>query len=320
MERKERVKAAVKGEWVDHVPCGFSLHFPKTADSFDKTVKAHLDFFEATDTDIAKIMNENLVTSEDLICTSDDFDKIPEITMDTPYMAEQVRLVREIVKESGKGRFFLGTLHGICASSVHPLEQRGVEYMEARKRVLQCLRTNPDPVLRAFERITKGMCQLAKAYIEEGMDGVYYAALGGERDLLTDEEFEKWFMPYDLEIMDAIRGSGGYCFLHICKDHLNMERYRSYASHADAVNWGVYEAPFSLEEGRRMFPDCAIMGGLPNRSGVMTDGSVEELEKETERVIRSFGKTGFILGADCTLPTEISYERIRRIVEQARKI
>ena len=59
-----------------------------------------------------------------------------------------------------------------------------------------------------------------------------------------------------------------------------MERYRSYASHADAVNWGVYEAPFSLEEGRGMFPDCAIMGGLPNRSGVMTDGSVEELEKE----------------------------------------
>ena len=38
------------------------------------------------------------------------------------------------------------------------------------------------------------------------MDGVYYAALGSERDLLTDEEFEKWFMPYDLEIMDAIRG------------------------------------------------------------------------------------------------------------------
>ena len=99
MERKERVKAAVKGEWVDHVPCGFFLHFPKTTDSFDKTVKAHLDFFEATDTDIAKIMNENLVTSEDLICTSEDFDKIPEITMDTPYMAEQVRLVREIVKE-----------------------------------------------------------------------------------------------------------------------------------------------------------------------------------------------------------------------------
>lgn len=313
MNKKERVIAAIKKEPVDHVPCGFSLHFPKSVDTIEKTVQAHVDFFEATDTDIAKIMNENLVRSDGMISCPDDFDKIPKITMDTDYMGNQIKLTRRIVESTGKNLFFLGTLHGICASSVHPLEQRGVEYLEARKRVIACLRQNPTPVLRAFERITKGMCQLVKAYIDEGVEGIYYAALGGEKELLTDEEFAKWFMPFDLKIMDTIKECGGYCFLHICKDNLNMERYRSYRTHADVVNWGIYEVPFSLEEGREMFEGCAIMGGLPNRSGVMTDGTIEELEQETERVVHSFGKTGFILGADCTLPTEIPYERIHKI-------
>ncbi|MFR2985507.1 MAG: hypothetical protein ACLTMD_05415 [Clostridium sp.] len=42
--------------------------------------------------------------------------------------------------------------------------------------------------------------------------------------------------------MKAIKDAGGYCFLHICKDQLNMDRYKDYGPYADVVNWGVYEA------------------------------------------------------------------------------
>ena len=62
------------------------------------------------------------------------------------------------------------------------------------------------------------------------------------------------------------------------------------------------------------------MGGLANRSGVMVDGTIEELKEASKQVIRDYGKTAFILGADCTLPTEIPYERIRAIAEAAREI
>ncbi len=108
--------------------------------------------------------------------------------------------------------------------------------------------------------------------------------------------------------------------MHMCKDGLNMERYASYADLADVVNWGVYETDFSLEEGRKLFPKATVMGGLANRKGVMVDGTTEELKEAAKAVIRDFGKEGFILGADCTLPTEIPYERIRAIAEAAREI
>ncbi|MCC8084259.1 MAG: hypothetical protein LIP15_08520 [Clostridium sp.] len=51
----------------------------------------------------------------------------------------------------------------------------------------------------------------------------------------------------------------------------------------------------------------------------MVEGTVEELKEAAKKVIRDYGKTGFILGADCTLPTEIPYDRIRAIAEAVRE-
>ena len=57
MKKRDRVFAAIRGEEVDHVPCGFSLHFPHDRAFGDASVEAHLRFFKETDTDIMKIMN-----------------------------------------------------------------------------------------------------------------------------------------------------------------------------------------------------------------------------------------------------------------------
>ena len=163
------------------------------------------------------------------------------------------------------------------------------------------------------------MCQLAAKYKELGLDGIYYAALGGEKHYFTDEEFSEMIEPFDKEILKASKEAGCINFLHMCKNNLNMKRYESYNSLADVVNWGIYETDFSLEEGRRLFPGTAVMGGLANRSGVMVEGTMDELKAEAKKVIRDYGKTSFILGADCTLPTEIPYDRIRAIAEAARE-
>ena len=56
MKKRDRVFAAIRGEEVDHVPCGFSLHFPHDRAFGDASVEAHLRFFKETDTDIIKII------------------------------------------------------------------------------------------------------------------------------------------------------------------------------------------------------------------------------------------------------------------------
>ena len=52
MTKYERVVAAIEGREVDMIPCSFSLHFPHDSAFGEASVKAHLDFFKKTDTDI----------------------------------------------------------------------------------------------------------------------------------------------------------------------------------------------------------------------------------------------------------------------------
>lgn len=319
MKKKERVFAAIRKEAVDHVPAGFSLHFPQDQKSGEAAVKAHLRFFKETDTDIIKVMNENLVPDVGDILRPKDWDKIPSYSIKDGFMQAQLDMVKRILDQADSDAFSLGTLHGICASAIHPIEAR---YGYERVREMFCvhLREDKKPVLEAWKRICDGMCQLAAAYRELGLDGLYYAGLGAEKRYFTDEEFEECIAPFDQEILKVSKEAGNINFLHMCKDGLEMKRYASYAPFADVVNWGVYETNFSLEEGRKLFPKAAIMGGLQNRKGVMVDGTLEELKEASKDVIRKFGKEGFILGADCTLPTEIPYERIRAVVQAAREI
>lgn len=321
MTKKERVTAAIRGEEVDKIPSGFSLHFPKESAFGDAAVKAHLKFFEESDTDILKIMNENLVPYMGEINNGSDYSMVKEMTMEDGFMQDQVELVKKILAGCDRDAFILGTLHGITASSIHPLEKMDPNYTydQVREKLCRLLHEDEDTVLAGMRRIADVMCELARTYIELGVDGVYYAALGGETRFFTDEEFEKWIKPFDLQIMKAIKDAGGYCFLHICKDQLNMDRYKDYGPYADVVNWGVYEAPFSLEDGRKMFAGKTIMGGLPNRHGVLVDGPAEAVKEETRKVIREFGRTHFILGADCTLATEQDMDLLKAAVEAARE-
>lgn len=320
MTKKERVIAAIEKRETEGIPSSFSLHFPQDKKTGEACVKAHLNFFKETDTDIRKIMNENLIPVFGRIHSPEDYDRlIPEMTLNDDFMKRQIELTKAVLEGCEKDVFTMGTLHGICASGIHPIEQAGINYYAARQMQVDFLRWDEEKMLSAMQRITNVLCDLAKAYIEAGVDAVYYAALGGESCFFTDEEFEKWIKPFDLQIMDAIKEAGGYCFLHICKDGLNMKRYREYAEHADVINWGVYEAPYSLQEGKELFEGKTIMGGLPNRSGVLIDGTEKEIEEEVRSIVNSIGSKGFILGADCTLATEQDLEKVKMAVNAARQ-
>lgn len=318
MNAKERVIRAINGEEPGEIPSCFSLHFPEGCGEGDAGVEAHLKFFKETDTDICKIMNENLIPYCEGISCGGDYKKLPSFDLESEFMKKQIELTKRLLDACGPDRFMMGTLHGVVACGIHPIERK-YGYDGSRLAMTEHFRQDRDTVLDAYKRITEGMCLLAEKYIELGLDAVYYAALGGEYRYYTDEEFAEYIEPLDKQILQTIKSTKGYCFLHICKDRLNMQRYKDYGEYADVVNWGVYEAPFTLEDGRRLFPGRTIMGGLANRSGVLVDGTDEEITAEVKQIIGGFGRKGFILGADCTLPTEIDYRRIRVAAEAARQ-
>ena len=310
MTPKNRVLAAVRGESPDRVPAAFWLHFPESMYHGEQAVKAHLDFLEQTETDILKVMNENLLPCRS-IATADDWQQVRPLSLKDPFVIDQLDIIKAVADAAGDETVVITTIHGVFASAFHTAFGRA-DYEAKRSGLAVHFREKPAVVKAAFEAIAEGLVALTEASLEAGAQGIYYAALGGERSVLTDEEFEELIKPLDLAILDAARGAVGFNVLHICKDHVNFERYAGYQP--QVVNWAVHENNPPLIEGRELFPGSTLLGGLDDRDGVLVTGTVEEIQQAVASTIKRMGTERFILGADCTLPTEISYQRIRDAV------
>ena len=95
-----------------------------------------------------------------------------------------------------------------------------------------------------------------------------------------------------------------------------MEVWKNYK--AAAVNWAVYVEDMTLPEGKSFFNTNCVLGGFDNRKeGILYSGTMEEIQRETKRLIEENGKTEFIIGADCTLSNDIDLERIKCVIDTA---
>ena len=77
---------------------------------------------------------------------------------------------------------------------------------------------------------------------------------------------------------------------------------------------------FIFKEGRILFPNKVLLGGFNNQHGPLINGSREEIKQTIVDIINDVGMTNLILGSDCTLPRDLSYERIASVAELSQEI
>lgn len=309
MNKRERVMAVVSGQKPDRVPGAFWLHFPHGYEYGEDAVKMHIDFFNDSRTDLCKVMNDNSLPDNPDLVNPEDWGKLKPIPHDAPFILHQVELVRRVCEEMKGEAVVLATIHGMVASAFHYLGGTAL-YDHDKLALTRCLRQDPDAFRHGMDIVAEYIDYLCGACIEAGADGLYFASLGGEKAMMTDEEFETFFKPYEIKILEKYEEKVP-CFniLHMCKDNLNLERYRDYPS--KVINWGVFDDNIPFSEGKKIFgDDRVILGGLDDRAGVLVDGTVTDIEEAVHRILDENGTDKFILGADCTLPTEIDLGRI----------
>ncbi|MGN0906674.1 MAG: uroporphyrinogen decarboxylase family protein [Bullifex sp.] len=320
MTKRELVTKVMSGEATDITPSCFSLHFPQEEKFGDRTVKAHLQFFRDTDTDIIKIMNENAFPANPGVYSVADFSRIRVQDSRSAFVQNEVDLVRAILDEADGDRYPMCTIQGVIASLGHSMRPQYQPLDEIRALQCACYRENPGIMKDAVKRVTESLCYLVRAVIEAGCDSIFYAVLGGEKNCFTRDEAEDIQAPFDKEVLKAAKDAGGKVILHLCKTNLDFERFASYGPYIDGVNWGVYENSIPLEEGLRLFPGKTILGGLEHRSGIIREGSDEEIKAEVHSLRKRMKGHPYILGADCTLATDQDRNKVKTAVEAARDI
>jgi uroporphyrinogen decarboxylase len=297
----ERVRAALAGKEVDRVPASFWFHFPAAQAHGKASVRAHLDYYRESGIDFLKVMNEHSYRSNVEIRTPADWRRVRPAPPSADFYQDQLDEVKQILDELEDECLVIVTLFGPFASGNHASDDRVTEHLKA----------DPESVSQGLAAIAESLAGFAEACVEAGAAGIYFSAQGGEEERFSAEDFEHYIKPHDLAVLKAVQDQGEFHLLHICKDRIRLSLYADYPGHA--VNWAATKHNLSLQEGRELF-NRPIVGGMDDR-GVMVDGSPQEIQAAVRDVIAGFGTRGFMLGADCTLPTDISVSNIRTAVE-----
>lgn len=315
MDKRELLHATLSGETGNRLLCGFWHHFDDSARAGQASVAAHKEFFEKTDADILKVMNEHLYRLEQTVETAADWSRVRPVSFAAGPYAEYVEEFKAIRAAIPAEVPLFATVHGVLVSAYHATEKPG-NFSNPDNMVSRHLRESPESVAVGLEAVARTLIELCGHLARAGADGIYYAALGGESYRFDRPLFESFVKPYDAMVIDAVNGLDAISILHICKDKVVVPMYRGI--NADIVNWAVHECEYSLSDGRTLFPGQTLLGGFDDRSGVLVSGTAEEIERETDRIVAEAGRLRFIVGADCTLPGNVETWRINTVRDRTR--
>jgi uroporphyrinogen decarboxylase len=331
MDKRTRVLNALDRKPVDHVPVGFWIHFFDKGVQGEPCIKAHLDYYNAVDLDFAKIMSDGyfgfpLGGAE--IKTAKDLRKIKPIDENHPWIREQLERAKTLVDALGKERCVFFNVFNPFSSLKFGFTQ---DLIRSDEIMMKLVEEDPLEVKRALDVAAAGNALLAELLITEaGCDGIYYCLQNAEVTRFSEEEYKTIVGPSDLYVLEHINRYSENNILHCC-GYLGVENRLNlwYDYPVKCVNWATHVDHLSLHEGRFLYGNKAILGGFDThwsmastdeQRGILYHGSKEELQAYTKDLILTTGKTGMMIGGDCTMDHRIDLERVRWIIESARSV
>ncbi len=325
MDKRTRVLNAMNKKEVDHVPVGFWFHFGGEEAVGDACVKAHLNYYRETDLDFVKIMCDNYFPFPlpEIKCAAD-WRKVKPLAEDHPFIREQVERAKAIVEAIGSERCVFYNVFAPFSSLRFGAEALGLSDAD----VMAHIREDKNAVMQALDRIGQSNALLAELLIAEaGCDGVYYCVQGGEYDRFTPQEYRALIRPSDLYVLEHANRFSDNNIIHMCGWAGNRNQLSVWQDYpAKVVNWAVHVEGLDLEEGRYFIGGRTSLGGFEThwdehtQQGILYTGNKQELQEYTRNMILNHGKTGLMLGGDCTIDAKLSWERIRWVVEAARSM
>ena len=318
MNKIERMKAVFANQEPDYTPAGFWLHYPSSLTA-EETADAHVKLYHELDNDIIKIMDDsfgNMVTSHLKITKPSDWRNISLPGRDCHQYQKMEQIIR-LIREKTNGEVML------FPTMWSPFKIASFTYCfggsDDASFMKHCAE-DPESVLEGIKVLADTLADWGKGYVEAGASGVYYSGQFSEPQRFEREVWERLVKPSDIQVLNAVREAGGYNIVHICGEvehgfRSSPERYVGYPG--DLFNWDTHRTGVSLEDGRKLF-NAPILGGLDNH-GLLIEGTLEEIAEESRRIIREFGRKGFMLGADCTVPGTIDIRRLQAAVNAAKE-
>jgi len=291
----------------DYIPAAFFLHFDPTHHRGQAAIDKHLEYFRYTGMDLVKIQYEHTFPHLPEIRRPEDWAKMPCYGLD--FYEAPLQVVEGLVRAAKSEALVIQTLYSPFMCAGHTV---GAQVLAEH------IRQDPERVKRGMQAITDSLMQFVKACVRLGLDGFYTSTQGGESGRFDGPAlFGACIRPYDLALMEEISRACTFNILHVCDYHLpyrDLAPFVDYPGHVVNASLELTNGKISAQEVAAQF-GRPYMGGL-ERKGVIATGSPREVQAAVEEVLRTAPER-FILGADCTVPSETNWDNLKTAIATA---
>jgi uroporphyrinogen decarboxylase len=292
-----------------YIPAAFFMHFRPDHLVGQPAIDKHLEFFHATGMDFLKIQYEQELPPSIPITKPEDWANVPPCTED--FFEPTLHIVRELVKAAKAEALVIMTLYSPFM---------WFKYLAEAEVVRAHFRDNPEAMKRGLEIFTDYVLTLVRLCKQAGMDGFYASTQGGESFRFKGTNiFQEYIKPADLAVLEAIKDAP-VTILHVCDYHGgydDLTPFLDYPGPIVSCGLNVGEQTLTAKQASELFKR-PFMGGL-ERKGVIATGNLDTIRQVVTDLLTDAPES-FILGADCTVPSETPWEYLKTAIDTAHQV
>jgi uroporphyrinogen decarboxylase len=304
MNKIERVRAILAGQPVDRPAFSVWYHFGNQHASPEKTAEVHLDFFEAYDLDLLKVMNDYdypMPEGFEVVETVEDLKRIGPLDVTRTPMGSQLKAI-EILARKLKGRALL-------VDTVFNAWNSLKRYL-AKGAMSRLMAEHPEELLVALKVVNSNLIQYSLASIDRGAAGIFLS-VPATAETLKAEEYEKFMRPFDVDLLKFLQGKGECHILHAHGGKLYLDRMLDY--HVQVLSWADLNGGPTIAEVRKKTP-LTLMAGIDHVH--FPNLSIHQVKDQVRAALAQAGGTRFILAPGCAVPT-YSFTPLVRAIREA---
>ena len=311
MNKMQRLRAAIRGDPVDHPPSLAWCNFVTDGVDGEENARRQLAFQAACDWDVCKVMNDYRLAPPagmETIETRADMLRFTRQPMSARIFAEQIRCLR-IMRES------LGPDVPLVDTVFEPFFSL---LFAAGFSKAPFIRSHPREAAAMLTALTDTFVDYIAEIRKVPVDGVLYATnaciVPSSSRGISDAEFRAFHEPYDLRLLGAMEGL--VRIVHAHGNPIDLTRILHYP--CEVFSWSDRLAGNpSIASVRKLTPKC-VMGGVDESR--LQERSLPEIRAEVaDALAQAGGPRNFILSPGCNVASGIALRSLVCMRDAARR-
>lgn len=323
MNKLERLTKTIAGESVDRVPVALWRHWPGDDQRAADLARSTIEFQKTYDWDLVKItpassfcvtdygvqdeweghLEGTRVYTKRVVHRSLEWTEIRPLDPTRGALGRQTECVRLVCE---------GLRHEetpILQTIFSPLTQ--AKDIAGQDTLLRHMRTQADRLQTGLNAITESTLRFIEGLKRLPIAGIFYAVQPASYDLMSEEEYKVFGLPYDRKILEALPEKWKLNMLHLHGDAPMFKLCNQLP--VQAINWHDQETEPDLAQGKLQF-NGAVCGGL-SRWSHLHHGTPATIREQVRVALAQTNNRRFILSTGCTIMVTTPLSNIRAVRE-----